>query len=362
MPDGTVRKLDASGDHFAVGHALGAATAAEIRERSFATAEFRALDERWQGSEYLGRLEAAARAAYPNFVREIEGMAAGAELDFQSLFLWNCRGDLRFPADASAEVRAQAAEGCTTVMIAAAGEGPAVIAHNEDGALELLGHCFWVSVAPDDGPAFESFMYPGMLPGHTLGLNDAGIVQTINNVRVHDLQPGIPRHVICRAILAANDLDEALGILKRPDRASGFHHNLGEARSGRLVSVEAPASGCHVTAVAGSSAHANHLIADDFSGLAQEITDSSRDRQRRADELVQAAPPASAKDAEAILFERETPIYRANDKGDDYSQTLTTGIFELYPDRVDWSLLAGPGAGGALTGSLGVERAANIGA
>jgi hypothetical protein len=366
LPDLAVRKVEAAGDHFTIGHALGEAAAADIRERSFATAEFRALAARWGGSSYLAQLEAAARAAYPEFVCEIEGMAAGAGLDFQSLFLWNCRGDLRLAEDAAPAVRAQAAEGCTTVMIPRrseeGGEAPAIIAHNEDGAPELLGHCFWVSVTPDEGPGFESFMYPGMLPGHTLGLNDAGIVQTINNVRVHDLQPGIPRHIVCRAVLAAGSLDDALAILQRADRASGFHHNLGEAATGRLVSVEAPASGCDVKEVSKPAAHANHLIAATFKSLAQEVTGSSRDRQRRAKELVAAHPPADAGDAEAILFERETPIYRANDKGDDYSQTLTTGIFELYRDRVAWRLHMGPDGRDALKGSVSVSGGTHISA
>ncbi|WP_245491540.1 carcinine hydrolase/isopenicillin-N N-acyltransferase family protein [Mesorhizobium sp. M7A.F.Ca.ET.027.02.1.1] len=33
-------------------------------------------------------------------------------------------------------------------------------------------------------------MYPGQLLGHTFGLNEAGLVQTVNNISAHDLQPG----------------------------------------------------------------------------------------------------------------------------------------------------------------------------
>lgn len=99
-----------------------------------------------------------------------------------------------------------------------------------------------------------------MLPGHTFGLNEAGIVQTINNVSPHDLQPVVPRQIICRAILEPRGLDEAVAILKRKYRASGFHHNLGEAKTRRLVSVEAPASGSAVREAASPLAHAKHLF------------------------------------------------------------------------------------------------------
>ena len=239
-------------------------------------------------------------------------------------------------------------------MIPAAEEtdGPAVIAHNEDGSPNFMGHCFWINVMPDDGPAFESFMYPGMLPGHTFGVNQAGLVQTINNVRVHDLKPGVPRHIVTRAVLALTTLDAALDTLKRDDRASGFHHNLGQTGSRRVVSVEAPASGCHVHEVTTPTAHANHLIAEPFRELAQSITESSRGRQARAEEIIANGALTDGEGPEAILFERATPIYRANDGGDDYSQTLSTGVFNLYRDRVEYQIHAAPEDRNSLSGTI----------
>ncbi len=348
----TVRRVTAEGDAFSIGMALGEAAAQNIRERVFITEEFQALKVRWLGSDYLQHLEDAARAAYPRYLQEIEGIAAGANQNFETMFLWNCRGDLRLPDGVSPETLLRAASGCTSVMVPATDTTPAIIAHNEDGAAEFLGHCFWVDVTPDDGPAFQSFMYPGMLPGHTFGVNANGLVQTINNIRVHDLKPGIPRHIITRAVLGSENLGAALDILGRTDRASGFHHNLGQCDrdktgSQRLVSVEAPASGCHVKEITAPSAHANHLVADLFAETAQEITGSSRDRQDCAEKMAEeGASP------EAILFERETPVYRANDAGDDYSQTLSTAVFKVHKDRVDWCVHASPEALAALQGSV----------
>jgi len=339
-----IRRVGAAGDDFAVGYALGSAVGSVVRERVFITPEFRELETRWKGSARLSQLEAAARRHFPGLVREIEGMAVGAELDFQTLFLWNCRGDLRLPPNGAE------AEGCTCVLLPAGGgdDDAAVIAHNEDGAPEFLGHCFWVSVSPDAGPAFKSFMYPGMLPGHTFGVNAAGLVQTINNVRVHDLQEGVPRQIITRAVLGCAELDEAIALLQRPDRASGFHHALGQAGDHRVLSVEAPASGCHVHEVSQPTGHANHLVYDTFAATAQEITDSSRLRQDRAEVMLTVGGHAP----EAVLFDSEAPVYRDNDDGDDYAQTLATGVFKLYADRVEWAVHAGPSARNQLKGSI----------
>ncbi|MER8716572.1 C45 family peptidase [Mesorhizobium sp. M1295] len=350
MSRNPISRIRAKGDAFSIGFALGQASASGFRERVLGTEEYRALDARWRGSDYLKTLETAARAAYPRFVREIEGIAAGAGQDFERVFLWNCRGDLRLPEDVSPATKALAATGCTSLLIPLESDAPAVIAHNEDGAAEFLGACLWVEVEGDEGRVWSSFMYPGMLPGHTFGLNKAGLVQTVNNISAHDLQPGVPRQIICRAILDTGGLDEAIEILKRRDRASGFHHNLGEAKTRRLASVEAPASGCAVREAASPRAHANHLLFGEFDGLEQTITLSSSRRQAAADRMI--AEGALAGGAEVVLFDKTTPIHCDNDRNEDSGQTVATSVFALFPDRVEWRVHAAPDECDALIGTM----------
>lgn len=331
------------GDAYAVGRGLGEAVRPHMTAVTGASAEFRELDERWRGSALVRDLLAAARSAFPAYVRELEGMADGAGVDFDTLFLWNCRGDLRYPAEAAPpRTLAALAEGCTTVM-QPRGHDPAtpeaaLIAHNEDGSEELDGHCFWVRVEREGGVPFSSFLYPGMLPGHTLAVNDAGLVQTINNIRAEDLKPGIPRHFVSRAVLDCGDLDAALAVLGRDDRASGFRHALGSAAEGRLVSVEAPASGCHARTVDRPVAHANHLVAPELDHVAQVVTRSSEFRQQAANEMT-----AASEGSETVLFHKgETATgsirRRPSAEEDDYGFTLATAVFRLDPDGVDWCL------------------------
>ncbi len=242
----TLKVINASGDAYSVGRVIGDAIASTVQQITVHNEEFIAAETRWSGSHYLDQLMTAARQTFPRYVRELEGMADGMGVAFERAFLWNCRGDLRWPDDITPAVAAGLVEGCTSLIIPADDDRVATIAHNEDGSADYANHCYWVSARPDDAPGFESFLYPGMMPGHSMGANRAGIVQTINNIRVHDLQQGIPRHFVCRAILDCETLDDALDLLKRDDRAGGFHHNLGSAREGRLVSVEDPDSACSV--------------------------------------------------------------------------------------------------------------------
>jgi len=355
MPNPTIRRISAKGDAYTIGRTIGEAVADTVQSISVHNAEFAAAGARWAGSHYLDQLEAAARNEYPEYTRELEGMADGMGIPFAKAFLWNCRGDLRWPDDIAPEVAAGLSEGCTTLIIPADGDKPAIIAHNEDGAQDFHEHCFWVSAEPDDGPGFDSFLYPGMMPGHTMAVNNAGIVQTINNMRVHDLKPGLPRHFVCRAILDCEHMDDALALLQRTDRASGFHHNLGSAREGRLASVEAPASGCQVIEVTETpSAHANHLVMDGMKDIPQSITKSSGVRQVRAAEHLER-DTHKAGGPEGVLFDAHPghEIHRTpNDGGDDYGRTLATGVFELTESGVGVSIHNGPNNKNVLTFQL----------
>ena len=335
-----MRRIEVTGDAYAIGRGLGEAAAPAFREIVPRLARFQALQRTWAGSERLAALLGAARAAYPEYVREMEGIADGAAVDFDTVFLWNCRGD--FPGGGDQEPPEDA--GCTTVMLPREGDAPAIIAHNEDDQPELDGHCFLARVCPDEGIPFTSFYSPGLLPGHTFGVNDAGLVQTINHVRPHDQKIGVPRHIITRAVLGSADLDAALAIIGRTDRASGFHHNLGQAGCDRLLSVEAPASACAVHPVEHPSAHANHLIFPECAHIAQETTESSARRQRRAGALI-ALGMLAGRDASAVLGDEtdpELPICRKRLGGTDAGFTLASAGFAIGRDRVDWSVHAHP--------------------
>ncbi len=349
--------VEARGDAFAIGEALGRHARRSIHEMLPTLAEFAGLMT-WAGSPRLVAMEKAARAAFPRHVREIEGMAAGAGIDFAKLFAWNCRGDLRFPAGSDLAAAARV-EGCTTVFMAAGAESgrPAVIGHNEDGEAEMAGHCFLAEVIPDQeadaGPGFVSFCYPGLLPGHAFAVNRAGLVQTINNIGPDDLRVGLPRHIITRAVLDCADIDSAVTLLSRRDRAGGFHHGLAQAGDPRLLAVEAPPAGCHVRQVESYHAHANHLIEAPFEAAAQRVTPSSASRQERAESLL-AADALAGRDPGALLFDRdgELPIHRRGQSPGDDGFTLASAVFEIHPGRVDWSAVVDPSKPPCYHGSI----------
>lgn len=326
----SLRHITASGDPFALGVAIGREGGAAFRDIVRTLGRYEALQS-WKGNERLAEIEAASRQAFPALMREMDGIAEGAGVPFDDIFLWNCRGDV--PGNAGIA----GSQGCTDVMIPGdpAGGLPAMVGHNEDDAGELSGHCFMVTVRPDEGVAFTSFCGPGLLPGHTFAVNSAGLVQTINHIRPRDQKAGIGRHIVARAVLTCRDIPSALDLLRRRDRAAGFHHNLGHCVSGDLWSVEAPASGCTAVSVTAPRAHANHLVFTEFAHADQEIAPSSRSRQARADALI--ADGRLGRDPLDILTDAgngDYPICRKTHGGKDTGYTLATAIYELSPASV----------------------------
>jgi Acyl-coenzyme A:6-aminopenicillanic acid acyl-transferase len=346
----TLHHISIDGDPYALGISLGRQGGAAFRDIVCNLDRFKAL-QGWRDSDRLSAIEAASRNAFPDLMREMDGIAAGADADFQDVLLWNCRGDL---PDSSAIAGEQ---GCTDVMIPAQSATglPAVIGHNEDDAPSLDGYCFIATARPGDSrTGFTSFCSPGLLPGHTFGVNDAGLVQTINHIRPCDQQVGIGRHIVARAVLGCRTMTDAAAILGRRDRAAGFHHNLGHC-AGPFWAVEAPASGCEIILVETPRAHANHLVFDRFRDSDQEIAASSRDRQSRADRLL--ADDAVDPDPLAILGDSDgdgLPICRKRYGGPDSGYTLATAIFEIAADTVDWRIYDDPAGPAILEGRQSV--------
>lgn len=342
-------RIEAKGEPFDIGYALGRQGGPAFREIVRNLGRYRALSP-FRGGDRLSAIESCSRQAYPALMRELDGMAAGAEVDFEELLLWNCRGDL---PGASAIAGSQ---GCTDVVLPAdpARSLPAIIAHNEDDAPELEDACFLADVEPAGEPGFTSFCSPGLLPGHTFAVNASGLVQTINHIRPRDQKVGIARHIVARAVLGCRTLADACRILARTDRAAGFHHNLGETGSMAVLCVEAPASGCAERRVGAPRAHANHLVFEEFKDIEQEIARSSQERQKRAEALLQAG--GRRRDAMAVLSDAndpDWPICRKRRGGPDSGFTLATAVFEIGSRDVRWRVHRDPHRAPVMSGVAG---------
>ncbi|ATX67226.1 C45 family autoproteolytic acyltransferase/hydolase [Roseinatronobacter bogoriensis] len=310
----------AAGSPYEIGFALGRAGRGAVQQRLRPLEYWRAVtDERHQ--PLVTRLAGRTQALFPEIYAELEGLADGLDLPFMQVMAWNCRGDLM----------SNVPDGCTTVQL----PGPtAVLAHNEDGLPELHGSCFIAEVTGQTGAGFVACCYPGSLPGHTFAVSNAGLAQAVNNLRLRNVQPELPRMVLGRAVLECKTITEALALLARENACGGFHFTLAQAGEGALHSVEFGGGACSHKLIEGASGHANHALHHNAAPQ-QTITHSSRDRQIR----VQSLLDAGVSDALRIL--RDTggaglPIHRTCSDDPDQENTLASAIISVNNYGVSW--------------------------
>ncbi|KHJ67905.1 acyl-CoA:6-aminopenicillanic acid acyl-transferase [Pantoea rodasii] len=324
-----MKKLAIRGSDFAVGQQLGEFGRTAWHQKLTQTALWQTVTATKDAPQTIN-MRQQVEAQYPLIWQELVGLAEGLQAPIDEVFAWNCRGDL---------VRSTS-DGCTTVAGKGA-NGELIIAHNEDGFPQLRDDCAIVSITPDAGLAFTSFAYPGSICGHTVAVNEKGVVNTVNNIRALHRPDGMPRQILARAALNAATLDEAIAILTTEPRAGAFHHMLGQMGDSRLFSVEATGSGCSVMPLTGIFAHANHLIHPQLAAVEQVITASSGSRQQRLIEWQETQTQLDGVAAKAILSDRHDavlPIYRLSPQDPDDENTLATALFTLHAEQVDWQI------------------------
>jgi hypothetical protein len=320
--------IEAGGAPYEVGLQLGRHGRA-IVEQYLVTTHAWASVMAFRGDPRIAAAKALTEARFPRYWQELQGMAAGLGLPFDDVFAWNCRGD----------VWAMAPDGCTTVLLPGSSPGGArpVLAHNEDGHAGLRSGCALALLRPAGGKAFTAFVYPASLPGHTFAVTEAGLVQTVNNIRPQRAGDGLPRMILARAVLDCDTIDAAVALVTGAPRAGAFHLSLAQAGDARLVSLEFTHAGCSALTVAEPQCHANHLVHPATGGEAQIVTDSSRSRQERGEEIIRAA--AGGRDPLALLWDRARaalPVYRTQPDDPDNENTLATAVIEIATDKVAW--------------------------
>lgn len=185
---------------------------------------------------------AAFRSAY---LDEMRGIADGAGLDLADVLAINVRTEVMYAAQArraplaSRLPKPPAECSAFTVVPAAANTqtGP-LIGQNWDWLLHSAQTLIVLEAQPDDGPDFVTVVEAGLLA--KAGLNAAGL-GLVTNALVTDADlgtPGLPYHVLLRAILDCATVTEALKVLQAGMRSSSANYLIAHA-SGTALDVEA---------------------------------------------------------------------------------------------------------------------------
>jgi isopenicillin-N N-acyltransferase-like protein len=243
--------VEVRGTHREVGRQIGEAMRPRLQRMVARLREELPAGVTWEELLRQGRLYLAhSQAVYPQFVAELEGIAQGAGLPFEEVFLEMCEELWERPAW----------RGCTDLVARgrATADGSTLVAHTNDLDPRVEQDLVILRVQAEDEPEFLGVSVGGL--GYSAGFNAAGISMTGNEVANNDIRPGVPRLLIVRAILAARRLEEALSACLLPQRASSYNNVVADAH-GEVYSMEGSATDCEPIYIEGDIlAHANHYV------------------------------------------------------------------------------------------------------
>ena len=163
------------------------------------------------------RYEAPIAAFDRRYLEEMRGIAEGAGVDLEDVLSINVRTEVMFAAkarasEAAGDGRRQGECSSFAVVPEASSDGHTLLGQNWDWLLHCFDTVVILEVEQDDGPNFVTVVEAGLLA--KTGMNSAGLGVTTNALVTQDDrgEPGIPYHVLLRALIDCETMSDALTV------------------------------------------------------------------------------------------------------------------------------------------------------
>lgn len=253
--------LDLTGTPSQIGAAHGEALRPQIRQYCDDFIGFvlnqsvLALTEETLWSKWAPQVGVNQREA-PALIEEMQGIARGAGVPFERIFLLNSLLDLNCMRYFD---MADAFAGCTTfAVVKEAGTGRFLIGQTYDMPELHQPYTAVLRLKPNQGPRQLVFTFAGIVG--CAGLNEHGLALNINYLSAKDCTLGRLHSVTVRQVLATTALADALTMPVVPPRAGGAHYLIGD-ETGNLVSIETTALRHDLFYPEGNAiGHTNHYL------------------------------------------------------------------------------------------------------
>ena len=260
-PHPSIPVLDLAGTPAQIGAAHGESQRPRIREHVDRLLDWLlgssvlALTEETLWTRWAGQV-AVNQAQAPALVEEMHGIARGAAVSFERIFLLNSLLELN---SFRYQEMADNFPGCSTFAVTAeAGSGRTLIGQTYDMPEFHQDYVTLLRLRPADGPRQLIFTFAGIVGA--AGLNEAGLAVNINYLSPTDVGLGRLHSVVVRQILGSPQLADALTHPAVPPRAGGAHFLVAD-QDGNLVSIETTARRHHVFHPEGNAlGHTNHYL------------------------------------------------------------------------------------------------------
>jgi len=290
-----------------------------------------------KGKQIFAALLLKNRKAYPDVASEYEGLAEGAGISSDDVFVSALAAELVHFARLHGFGAMSHTRSCTDYHVMDRVGVVRAWGHNEDEAPALLNQTYMVH-ATVAGFRYIGFAYAPHPVGWAWGFNSHGMAQSVNALAPVNVSIGIGVNFLARDVLNSQSLNDAISRACVAEVATGQNFNLGSIHDGsRQLLIETSPLGCNVREVRPSlervhptvAFHCNLYESDWLKGIdgGAPAQPSSAHRMAR----LRSLPPAdSIKELQNVLSDAHDPLWpvHRNAKPPDTCSTLNTVIFD----------------------------------
>jgi isopenicillin-N N-acyltransferase-like protein len=195
----------------------------------------------------------------PDLMEEVQGIADGAELTFEDIFLWNCLSS-DFLEILDPQLGDNFSLACTSLAISSnlKTKDDLFVAQNLDWLSTVQENVILLKNEQTNGVRSLVFTVAGRLG--FAGLNDYGVALCVNKLFSLKNRVGVPNQFIYRKVLQQKTIGDALGAILYGRRTAGMNYVLMD-ESGEILDIETTATKYEIIyGFKGYIAHSNHFM------------------------------------------------------------------------------------------------------
>ncbi|CAN9262602.1 hypothetical protein AA0112_g11390 [Alternaria arborescens] len=288
--------VECNGTPYEIGYQHGQAAKLQIARciEFYACLFLKNCKQRWpQVLQHASKFEQRAKAQWPNFHAEMQGIADGSGRDLLDIVAINVRTEINFGLFS---------DGCTA--LAWHTQNRAWLAQNWDWMTEQQQNLIVTKITQAAKPTIVQVTEAGIIG--KIGFNSSGVGTLFNAIKVHGVDSiRMPAHFGLRMALESESVDEAVHKLESFGMASSAHILIGDP-SKSLGLEFTKSTFAHVLPDSGSKViHTNHLLLEHPGETDTVWLKDSLDRVRTMTENAGALGEEPSWESVSRLFEDE---------------------------------------------------------
>ncbi|KAL8201040.1 hypothetical protein R6Q57_012379 [Mikania cordata] len=243
-----IYEIEACEDSYQMGFCIGNHFSNLIRSRLLTDSVFNnqllPFAQSPQAQSLLQSLTHNNTIRFPNYWNEMRGIAHGSGVPFLHIMVLNFRKEiLPFIPKREKVEDEETMDDCSDILLVS--DTMAVVGHNEDANVALVGHTYLIKATLSNGLSYTAYTYAGELPSCAFGFNNHGLAFTLNSVPPTESEivaGGIGRNFISRDLLEATSLEDAVTRIRSSLVSVGHSYNLIDINLRKILNVETASS------------------------------------------------------------------------------------------------------------------------